>query len=606
MKNFNKIIKYLAPFKREALLSILFTFLSAVFSLFSLTMVAPFLKVLFGETELVSEPVAIKLSTESIITNFNYVLSQIIINKGKIYALIFVGVMVVAGTLFRNLFAYLSKYFLVPIRTGIVRDLRNKIYKKVLILPLGYFTEERKGDLMARMAQDVQEIEFSVIRSLEMVFRDPIMIIIFLTGLFIMSYKLTIFVLILLPVSGIIIGRIGKSLRSTSMEGQRKLGLIMSVFEETISGLRIIKAFNAEDKMKSRFESTNKLFTRLTQKVFYRQQLASPLSEFLGVLVMVVVLWYGGIMVLGENETLAASVLITYLVVFSQLINPVKAVTNAYYNILKGLASSDRIDHILNAEISIRETDNPIELKGFNHSITYKNVSFRYEKEFVLKDANLTIEKGRTVALVGRSGSGKSTFVDLIPRFIDATEGEILIDGINIKQLKLQDLRRLLGIVSQQSILFNDTFFNNIAFGITDATEEQVIAAARVANAHEFIIETENGYYTNIGEGGGKLSGGQRQRISIARAVLKNPPILILDEATSSLDTESELLVQDAIIKLMKNRTSIVIAHRLSTIKHSDIIVVIDDGRIVEVGTHDDLIKIKGGTYKNLHQLQMY
>lgn len=606
MKNFIKIVKYLIPYKREAFLSILFVFFSAVFSLFSLTMVAPFLKVLFGETELVTESVPFKFSTESIITNFNYVLSLIIINKGKIYALVFVGVMVIVGTLFRNLFAYFSKYFLVPIRTGIVRDLRNKIHQKVLGLPLAYFTEERKGDLMARMAQDVQEIEFSVIRSLEMVFRDPIMIIIFLTGLFVMSYKLTIFVLILLPVSGILIGRIGKSLRSTSLEGQRKLGLIMSIFEETIGGLRIIKAFNAENKMQSRFESANKLYTKLTQKIFYRQQLASPLSEFLGVFVMVIVLWYGGIMVLGENNNLSASVLITYLVVFSQLINPVKAVTTAYYNILKGLASSDRIDYILNAQISLKETDNPIELKSFNHSIEYKNVSFRYEKEFVLKDASLIIEKGKTVALVGRSGSGKSTFVDLIPRFIDATEGEILIDGINIKKLKLKDLRKLLGIVSQQSILFNDNFFNNIAFGIDDATEEQVIAAAKVANAHDFITETENGYYTNIGEGGSKLSGGQRQRISIARAVLKNPPILILDEATSSLDTESELLVQDAIIKLMKNRTSIVIAHRLSTIKHSDIIVVIDEGRIVEAGTHDDLIKIDGGTYKNLHQLQMY
>jgi len=606
MKGFLKIVKYLIPYKGEALLSILFVFLSAVFSLFSLTMVAPFLKVLFGETDLVTEPVKFQLNTESIITNFNYVLSQIIINKGKIYALIFVGAAVIVGTLFRNLFAYLSKYFLVPVRTGIVRDLRNQIYKKTLILPLGYFTEERKGDLMARMAQDVQEIEASVVRSLEMIFRDPIMIIIFLIGLFVMSYKLTLFVLILLPVSGFFIGRIGKSLRSTSLEGQRKLGLIMSVFEETIGGLRIIKAFNAENKMQTRFESTNKLYTRLVQKIFFRQQLASPLSEFLGIVVMVIVLWYGGIMVLGENSSLSASVLITYLVVFSQLINPVKSVTTAYYNILKGLASADRIDYILQAEISVKEIANPVELKEFKHSILYKNVSFRYEKEFVLKDANLVIEKGKTIALVGRSGSGKSTFVDLIPRFIDATEGEVLIDGINVRKFRLHDLRKLLGIVSQQSILFNDTFFNNIAFGTTDITEEQVITAAKVANAHEFIIETANGYYTNIGEGGGKLSGGQRQRISIARAVLKNPPILILDEATSALDTESELLVQEAIINLMKNRTSIVIAHRLSTIKHSDLIVVIDDGKIVEVGNHDELIKIKGGTYKNLHHLQMY
>ena len=606
MGSLYRIIKYLIPYKLEAFLSILFVFLSAIFSVASLTMVAPFLMVLFGETALAVEPVKFEFSIDSVIANFNYVLSQIIINRGKVYALIFVGLMVVVSTFLRNAFLYLSKYSLVPVRTGIVRDLRNMLYSKVLILPLGYFTEERKGDIMARMAQDVQEIETSVIRSLEMIFRDPIMIIIFMISLFAMSYQLTLFVLVLLPLSGFIIGGIGKTLRATSLQGQKKLGTLMSVFEETISGLRIVKAFNAEDKMQKSFETANNQYTRIIQKIFFKQQLASPISEFLGVLIFVIVLWYGGIMVLGENSTLTASILITYLVVFSQVINPAKSVTTAYYNILKGLASSDRIDHVLDAEIMIKEVEKPVDLKEFRHSIEYKNVSFKYEKELVLKNANLTIEKGRSIALVGRSGSGKSTFVDLLPRFIDVNEGEVLIDGIDVRSCRLQDLRKLMGIVSQQSILFNDSFFNNIAFGMTETTEEQVIAAAKVANAHGFIMETANGYHTYVGEGGSKLSGGQKQRISIARAVLKNPPILILDEATSALDTESELLVQEAIINLMKNRTSIVIAHRLSTIKHSDLIVVLDDGKIVEVGRHDDLIKIKGGTYRNLHSLQMY
>ena len=606
MRSLARIIKYLIPYKGEAFLSILFALLSAIFSLVSLTLVVPFSQVLFGPTDLVNEPVKFAFTADAIVTNFNYILSQIILIYGKPRALVFVGLVFIVATFLKNAFLYLSKYFLVPIRTGIVRDLRNEIFKKVLILPLAYFTEERKGDIMARMAQDVQEIEISVIRSLEMVFQDPIRIVIYLIGLLLMSFKLTLFVLVLLPLSGYLIGRIGKTLRATSMEGQKKLGLLMSVFEETIGGLRIVKAFNAEEKMKNRFENTNKIYTRFLQKIFLRQQLASPLSEFLGVLIVVIVLWYGGMMVLGENSTITASVLITYLVVFSQVINPSKSVTNAYYNVLKGLASADRIDHILKAEISIKEKDNPVELKEFKHSIVYKNVSFKYEKEFVLKKANLTIEKGKTIALVGRSGSGKSTFVDLLPRFIDATEGAVLIDGIDVRQFRLHDLRKLMGIVSQQSILFNDSFFNNIAFGIYGVTEEQVIAAAKVANAHEFIIETENGYYTNVGEAGGKLSGGQKQRVSIARAVLKNPPILILDEATSSLDTESELLVQEAIINLMKNRTSIVIAHRLSTVKHSDLIVVIDDGKIVEVGKHEELLSIDGGTYRNLHNLQMY
>jgi ABC-type multidrug transport system fused ATPase/permease subunit len=495
---------------------------------------------------------------------------------------------------------------MVPLRTGVVMDLRNQMYSKILELPLGYFSEERKGDLMSRMSQDIQEIEASVVRSLEMLFKDPIMIIAFMVALFIMSAKLTLFVLVLLPISGLIIGRIGKTLKSTSLAGQRKLGLIMSIVEETLSGLRIIKAFNAEKKMQGRFENTNRLYSNLVMRVFWRQQMASPVSEFLGVTVLVFVLWYGGTMVIEGSDAMKPEALITYLAIFSQIINPAKNVTSAYYNVLKGLASAERIDQILKADIKIYEKPDAMAFGEFRQGVEYRNVSFRYDKDLVLRDINLTIEKGKTIALVGRSGSGKSTLVDLLPRFIDVMEGEVLVDGINVKDFRLKDLRGLMGIVNQQSILFNDTFFNNIAFGLDDAREEDVIAAAKVANAHDFIVENPMGYYTNIGEGGSKLSGGQRQRVSIARAVLKNPPILILDEATSSLDTESERLVQDAMIRLMENRTSIVIAHRLSTVKHADLIVVIDEGRIVEVGKHDELLNIKGGTYRKLHKLQMY
>ena len=606
MKNIAKIIRYVKPYKWEAFISIGFVILSSLFSLFSLAMVAPFLNVLFGQSDLVTEPAKFALNTSAIIHNFNYYLSQLIIYKGKVQALFFVGLMVVVTSLFKNVFLYLSKFFMIPIRTGVVRDIRNQVYLKVLGLPLGYFTEEKKGDMMSRMAQDVQEIEVSVVRSLEMIFRDPILIIIYIASLFYMSFQLTLFVLVLLPVSGILIGRIGRTLRTTSLAGQRKLGLIMSVFEETLGGLRIIKSFNAEKKMQKRFESTNSLYTRLTAKVFRRQQLASPLSEFLGVFVMVIILWFGGGMVLGQPGSLSSSVLITYLVIFSQIINPAKSVTTAYYNVLKGLASSDRIDQVIYADIRIREKEDAVSVKTFKKEIEFRNVFFKYEQDWVLKDINLKIQKGQTIALVGRSGSGKSTLVDLIPRFIDTTGGDILIDGTSVRDFKLFDLRQLMGIVSQQSILFNDSFYNNIAFGMESTREEDVIAAAKVANAHDFIMETPHGYYTNVGEGGGKLSGGQRQRISIARAVLKNPPILILDEATSSLDTESERLVQEAIINLMKNRTSIVIAHRLSTVKHADLIAVIEDGGIVESGRHEDLVEVKGGTYRKLHKLQMF
>ena len=606
MNQLFRIIKYIIPYKSKAALSIFYVLLSSVFSLFSLAMVAPFLNILFEKTKLVNQSVPFSFNPADLVHNFQYILSRLIIEEGKIYALIFVGVIVIVTSFLKNGFLYLSKFYMIPIRTGVVKDIRNNLYSKILSLPLKYFTEERKGDILARMSGDVQEIEISVVRSLDMLFRSPILIIVYLASLFYMSFTLTLFVIVLLPLSGFLIGKIGKTLRSTSLAGQKKLGVILSVIEETLGGLRIIKAFIAEKKMQNRFESANSLYTRIISKLFRRQQLASPLSEFLGVFVLVIVLWYGGSMVLGGNSTFSSSVLITYLVIFSQIINPAKAITTAYYNVLKGLASVERIEHIMDSKVTITEKPDAKSVKLFSEKIEYRNVGFKYDEELVLEDINLTIDKGKTIALVGRSGAGKSTFVDLLPRFIDTVKGQISIDGIAVEDYKIADLRGLMGIVSQQSILFNDTFFNNIAFGLNDATEEEVIAAAKVANAHDFIIDTPNGYYTNVGEGGSKMSGGQRQRINIARAVLKNPPILILDEATSALDTESERLVQEAIINLMKNRTSIVIAHRLSTVKYADMIVVLDDGMIVEKGCHNDLVKIEGGTYNRLHKLQMY
>lgn len=606
MKKLYRIFRYVVPYKWKAALAVFFMILTAAFSVSTLALIAPFLNLLFGKTELVSGPVPFALNLEAIIHNFNYIMSDIIINEGKVYALFFVGLMVIVTTLFKNIFLYFSKFFMIPIRTGVVKDIRNAMYHKITILPLGYFSEERKGDILTKMSQDVNEVEVSVVRSIEMLTRDPILIIGFLSALFFISFKLTLFVLLLLPLSTIIIGRIGKSLRSTSLKGQKKLGIIMSIVEETLAGLRIIKAFNAGDKMNRRFQSTNSLYTRLLVKVFRRQQMASPMSEFLGVTVLVFVLWYGGRMALEGKGDMTPSMLIAYLAMFSQIITPGKSVTTAYYNVLKGLASIERIESLLQAENRIEERENAITKQGFNESIEFRGVNFKYDKDLVLRDINLKIQKGRTIALVGRSGSGKSTLVDLLPRFIDVLDGSLLVDGTDVRDLKLEDLRKLMGIVSQQSILFNDNFHNNIAFGLDNVAEADVIAAAKVANAHDFIMENPNGYHTNIGEGGSKLSGGQRQRISIARAVLKNPPILILDEATSALDTESEQLVQDALTRLMKNRTSLVIAHRLSTVKYADSIVVLDEGRIVEMGKHEELVQLEHGTYNKLHKLQMY
>jgi len=491
------------------------------------------------------------------------------------------------------------------LRNGVVRDIRNKLNQKILSLQLSYFTEERKGDIISRMTSDVQEVETSVVRSLNNAIKAPITIIIYLIVLFTTSSFLTLFVLLLLPITGGVIGRIGKSLRRKSEKGQSQLGLILSYIEETLFGLRIIKAFNTENKIHQRFVDENNSYTRLMNRIWRRKDLAGPFSEFMATAVIVVIMWYGGSMVLSNEATMTPQTFIFYLVVFSQIIPPSKDLSTVYYNVQRGLASLDRIEVIVDANIKITEKTNAQPIKEFKENIEYKNVSFKYIEDYVLKDINLNIKKGQTVALVGQSASGKSTLVDLLPRFYDIKEGEIKIDRMNIQDLKILDLRNLMGIVSQESILFNDTIYNNIAFGMDTATEEEIIEAARVANAHEFILQTEHGYQTNIGDRGSKLSGGQRQRVSIARAVLKNPPIMILDEATSSLDTESEKLVQDALFKLMKNRTSIVIAHRLSTVRNADEICVLQEGKIVERGKHDELIALKG-VYKKLYDLQSF
>jgi subfamily B ATP-binding cassette protein MsbA len=494
---------------------------------------------------------------------------------------------------------------MVPLRNGVVQDIRNQIYRKILELPLGFFSEERKGDIIARMTGDVQEIDNSIMSSLEMLLKDPLIIIISLSFMIYMSPSLTLFVFLLLPVVGYLIGKVGKSLKKPSMRGQNKMGELLSTIEESLSGLRIIKAFNAENKIKEHFSKQNTEYYHIMNSLMWRRYLAHPMSEFLGTAVIVIILWYGGNLVLRNDGSLNPAEFITYLAFFYTIINPAKSFTTAIYSIQKGLASMERIDKVMLAKNNIIDKENPKSVKVFTNEIQYKDVTFRYQEDDVLKKVNLTIPIGKTVALVGQSGSGKSTFVDLLPRFYDVSEGQILVDGIDIRDYRIADLRGLMGNVNQDPILFNDTFFNNISFGVENATMEQVENAAKVANAHDFIISTSEGYHSNIGDRGGKLSGGQRQRVSIARAVLKNPPILILDEATSALDTESEKLVQEALENLMKNRTSIVIAHRLSTIKNADLICVFHEGEIVERGNHDELLALDG-IYKKLYGMQNF
>lgn len=611
MNSFIRLLKYIKPYKGLALTNLIFNILAIIFSVVSLTMVIPFLRLLFGTQELINTPPQFSWNVNVFIDYFHYYLSQIIVTYGKSEALLFICILVTALFLLKNLFRYTALHALVPIRVGVVRDIRYQVYNKLLHLPLLYFSEKQKGNLIARMTTDVQEVEWSVMSSIEVIFKDPFNILFFLIAMLIMSPELTLFVIILLPITGLIIGKIGNSLKKYSIIGQQKMGEIISVIDETLGGLRIIKAFTAEQVELEKFKQENDKHGHFLTKIYRKRELSSPLTEFLGALVLVVVMWFGGKLVLTNQGGLDAAVFIAFIAIFSQIIPPAKSISTAFYNIQKGLASLYRIEEILLTENKIKEADNPISVRNFNDEIRYQKVSFSYNtnkngtQDFVLKNINISIKKGETVALVGPSGSGKSTLIDLIPRFFDPIDGEIFIDNIPIKSARINDLRNLMGIVTQEPILFNDTIYNNIAFGKRNATEEEVINAAKIANAHDFIQETENNYQTNIGDRGCKLSGGQRQRIAIARAILKNPPILILDEATSSLDTESEKLVQDALHNLMKNRTSIVIAHRLSTIQHADRIIVIENGEIIEEGIHSELINFKG-TYKKLYELQSF
>ncbi len=579
-------------------------------------MIAPFLDLLFLKNNddyaarIAKGAPELKINISSLIDNFYYSLTEMIVdpNRGKVYTLVFICMLVVIMFFLKNLCRYLALYFIAPIRNNVVRDIRNEIYAKIIELPLSYYSEERKGDIMSRMTSDVHEIEWSIMKSLEAVFRDPISIIIFMVTLVIMSPQLTLFVFILLPIAGVLIASLGKSLKRTSVKSKDTLGELISTIEETISGLRIIKAFNADKPSRIRFASINQEYTKLMIRIYRKTDLSSPMSEFLGTCVMVVVMYFGGKLVLDDHPTLNASVFITYIAIFSQVIPPARSFTDAYYNIQKGIASAERIAKILDADITIQEAKDAKSIHTFSNCIEYKNVSFAYvrgDTGYALKNINLKIEKGKTIALVGQSGAGKSTLVDILPRFYDPSEGEVLIDGVPHTHYKITDLRGLMGNVTQESILFNDTVFNNIAFGIEHANEQDVIAAAKIANAHDFIMQIEGGYQSNIGDRGSKLSGGQRQRLSIARAVLKNPPILILDEATSALDTESERLVQDALSNLMKNRTSLIIAHRLSTILHADEIIVMSKGEIIERGTHHELLA-KNGAYKKLSDMQAF
>lgn len=570
-------------------------------------MLMPVLDVLFKSDEefkeMLATPPVEALSFDNFYDHIYFNLAEVILQFGKNEVLLWICISLIIMTLLKNVTKYFAMFFLAAIRNGVVRDLRNSIYHKILHLPLSYFSEEKKGDVMAKASNDVQEVEWSIMTSLEASFREPVTIIGILFFLFYTSAELTLFIFILLPVSGLIIGQLGKSLKKTSSKGQQKMGELLSVIEETLTGLRIIKAFNAEDKSEAKFQENNQAYARLMIKMYRKRDLASPLSEFLGILVVGIVLMYGGKLVItGE---LQASMFIGYLAIFSQIISPVKALSSASYHVQKGSASMDRIHDILDADTSIEDPAQPKKIESFNKEISYNNIRFGYTNEDVIHDISLSIKKGETVALVGPSGGGKSTLADLLPRFYDVKEGEIAIDGVNIKEATLRNIRDLMGIVTQKSILFNDTVANNIAFGVDNASREEIERAAKIANAHEFIVNLENGYDTNIGDGGNKLSGGQQQRLSIARAVLKNPPILILDEATSALDTESEKLVQEALENLMQNRTSIVIAHRLSTIQNADKICVIEKGRIVEQGKHNELIN-NNGVYRKLSELQSF
>jgi len=605
VKKLSTLLRYAYPYKWHALLNIVFNILGAIFSLVSLASLVPVLNILFKQSEPVSGLMPWALDTKVVFNNLNFYISQEITRSGEINTLLVICIGIVILFLLKNFFRYMALFYVAVLRNGVVKDLRNSLYHKILILPLAYYSDQRKGDIIARITSDVQEVEWSILSSLEMLFRDPITIIIYLIAMFKISPQLTLFVLAVLPVAAYLIGLIGRSLRRTSQKGQKKMGELLSLIEETISGLRIIKGFNAIDYSYRNFDENNRGFMRLMVRLFRKRDLASPVSEFLGIAVTALILWYGGRLILSSEASLTAPKFILYIGIFSQMIVPAKAITTAFYNVEKGSASIQRINQVLEAGEVIEEKPDALAVDEFRDKIEYRDVSFRYDKDFVLNNIKLTIPKGKMVALVGPSGGGKSTMVDLLPRFYDVTEGGIFIDGKDLRDLRIDNLRGLMGIVNQETILFNGTIADNIAFGMKDARMEDIVHAAKVANAHEFIERLENGYNTNIGDRGIKLSGGQRQRISIARAVLKNPPIMILDEATSALDTESERLVQEALLNLMKNRTSIVIAHRLSTIQHADEIVVINEGKITEQGTHNELLAANG-IYSRLCEMQSF